>query len=488
MRLPFIHSTACGLVITDTEVTWVSGVRRGSRLRSVCYAHEPIEGGDVGAALARLVARVQPTSAYVAVHLDALHVRHTIIQGPAFDEEEAFAAWLEDEARRELPPGASPEDFAIRVWLLEMAESTTRCLVALARREAVAERVALLERAGLWLSSIGTLEGAAGEALRYQGVLGERRQAVLILRPDDGVLLGYTDAVLDRLTPLSCGTTSPDALAFLEEIAHSMSPSPDALYVMASETGGIAAEVRTLHLFDCPVYEVGVDVLLTEQVAPLPPRGVLALGLALQHRSAPGEALNFLEPESSARRLQEIEKREAMRAALVLSSVLSLLYLIVALLTVYLNGKHAAAETALHRLSDEVQHIERAREAVAALESDVAQAEALVTERTEFARVLKGVGRRVPESLWLEMALLETNTPEGTHMTLEGVAFYEEAVARYLERLEEAPFAAHVALSYTEALQARSLYRQAAAGDRKLTRFELRLALAAQAAGVEGAR
>ena len=480
MRLPFVHTVTAGLVITDAEVVWVSGERRGSRLHGVQCVHEAVEDGDVQAALGRLVSQVEAANAYVVTHLDALHVRHVIVQGPAFDEEEDFADWLEEEAKRHLPYGASPEGFAIRVQLLEETETYIRCLLALARREAATERLALLESAGIYLSGIVTLEMAAGEALRHRGLLSEGRQAVLLLRSDEGALLTYKDGILDELTPLSFGTETPDVLVLLEELARQMTPSPEGLYVMAS-AAGIASEMRALRLFDGPVHELSEDLASGEQGEPRSPLDVLAVGMALQHINAREETFNFIAPEASARRLQEVEKREAMRVSLVLGSLLGVLYLAVALVTVYLNGKQAASERALHALSDQVKHIERARAAVARLESDVAQAEALVTERTQFARVLEGMGRGVTDSLWLDTALLEN-----VHLTLTGAAFHEEAVARYLEHLEHTPFAANVALSYAEALQARALYRQAALENQRLTRFELRLTLAAQATGVEG--
>ena len=162
-----------------------------------------------------------------------------------------------------------------------------------------------------------------------------------------------------------------------------------------------------------------------------------------------------------------------------MGSLVSLLLVLLAVLTVYLRGKNAAIEAELLRLSDEVERIERAQETIRQLEQDIIQAEHLVVERTEVARMIEHVGRLVSENLWLDVAELAEGTPEAAHLTLTGAALDEGALAAYLNRLEQAPFARNVRLGVSERIHSARLYRQATVQDRVLTRFEIQLDVSA---------
>ena len=478
MRVPFIHSTAAGLSITGTEVVWVSGTRRGSRLRRLEETHEAVENGDVRAALARLVERVRPSDPYVATHLDPVHIRHVIVQGPALDDETGFEAWLEDEAVRRLPPGASPNDFAVRVQVLEQTEESTRCLLALVRREAVEQQRALLEAVGLEALGMGSSDMAFSAALWFNPAFAEGQSAVLLLRPADAVLMPYQDGLLQSMIPLASGTAMTDALSLVEEVAMHMTPAPDRLFVVGTEAAAFIAQAREVRLFECPLHEEIVDPAFFVDASTTSAGYAPAAALALQQLFSAREALNFLEPAEVSPRLQEIEKAEAVRALLMLGSILGALYLLVTFVTVYLGGKQAAAEATLDTLAGEAAQIEETRRTVTRLEQDIAQAERLMVERTHVAGTLERIGQGVPDGLWLEALALQADASAEAHLTLTGVAYQEGDVAHYLDYLERTPFATRVRLLYAEAVGTLALYRQAKVQDRPVTRFELQLALA----------
>jgi len=474
MRLPFVHSTTSGLYITDTGVVWVSGTRLGSRWRRVEQAYEAVEDGDLEAALVRLVEHLAPSIQYVISHLDPLHVRHVMVQGPALDDADSFEAWLEAEAQRHLPPRATLSNFAIRVQVLEQAEAYTRCLLVLASREAVEARVALLEAAGLRPLGIRSIDVASGEALRLHGAFAEGRSALLFLRPEDATLLHYREGVLQSLETLPFGVGGMDVLSLLQAVSAYLAPMPDRLFVMGTTSAEVIAQAREADLFECAMLEGTLDLSPYMKAPPLGSDHIPAAALVLPGHVAASEAINFLEPDAASERLQALEKREAMRALLLLGGFVALVYLLQALATVYLGGKQAAAEVALSQLADHVARIEQVHEAVQRLERDVAQAEQLVHERTHVAGILTGMGAGAPEGLWLETVDLEAAT-DRARLTLLGMAYREGNVARYLERLEQAPFATNVRLLYAEAVRAATLYKHAGVQDRPLTRFEIQL-------------
>lgn len=483
MTIPFFHTTAAGLYLSDTHVVWAVGTCLGRRLRRLTGQSEPVQDGDVRAALRRLIEKVKPARMHIVTHLSPLHVRHAVLQGPAFDDAASFEAWLEAETTRNLPPRADRSGFVLRVQLLEQTEEYTRCLLAMASRKAVEERMALLEEVGLHVVGIGTVDVAMGEALAFDPGFVEHRSGVLFVRADDATLLQMHDGVLQALHTLPYGIETTDAGALLQEIVADLTPTPDGLFVTGAQARHVADQARDMRLIDGVIKEASLAFL--PQAQALRSVHVPAAALALQHLFPAPDALNFLEPEKVQTRLQESEKHEAVRAILTLGGVVGILLAILTVITFYLDGKRADADAELLILADQVERIERARKAVRQLEQDIAEAERLVVERTHVARILEGVGRVLSEDLWLEAATLETASSGTPHLTLTGAAFSKSNVAAYLDSLEQTPFTRNVRLLFSESIGATALYRQARVQDRTLTRFEIELELVSLSQDVE---
>ena len=481
MRIPFFHSWAAGLSFTDDRVVWATGMRLGRRLRRLETG--PSAEGDLSEALASLVGRLKPAHPYVVTHLDPLHIRHTVLQGPVFDDAASFDAWLEAEARRQLPPRASLSDFVLRIQRLEETEEYTRCLMALASRKAVEQRVALLEEAGLYPLRISSLDAAVGEALGLDPGVVEQSSAVLVVRSADATLLQYQEGVLQSLISLPYGIGTTDAVSLLQEVTTHLAPMPNRLYIVGTEAQQVIERARQARLLDGLIKEAPLET--GAGASALPSAHVPAAALALQELFSVPEAVNFLEPDVVEARLQEIEKREATRAILALGSVVGVFFLLVTLVTVYLNGKNAATEAELAVLSDKVARIDQAHASVKQLAQDIAQAERLVVERTNVARILEGVGRVISNGLWLETTKLEEITPGAFQLTLTGVAFGKSDIAAYLDSLEQAPFARNVRLLFSQSVRAAALYKHTTLQDRALTRFEIQLDLTSLSHEVE---
>lgn len=476
MNLPFLHTRAASLTVTDAHVVWASGTRLGRRLRRLVSADEPVTEGDIAAAINRLVARHPPQ--YVVTHLDPLHVRYALLQGPPFDEVAPFEAWLQSEARRQLPPRAPLADFVLRAQLLEQTEDHTRCLLALANRQAVEERVALLEGAGLHLVSVGSIDGAIGQALGLDVRFCESQVAVLVLREQEASLLQYQAGGLQALTALSYDARAADADSLLQDVAVCLTPMPEQILVMGTNAPYVVERARESPQLDGVVQEASFDFLQEDRAVPFPSAHLPAAALVVQHLFLAQEAFNFLEPEVEQARLQEVEKKEAVRAILALGTVVGVLLLILILVTLYLESKQAGAEAELLALADQVERIEQATQAVEHLEQDLARAERLIIERTNVAGVLEGAGRAVSEGLWLDALTVEATEANRAHLTLTGAALSKHALAVYLDSLEQAAFAHDVRLLYSETVRAEAIYKKEQVAPQALTRFEIHLAFA----------
>ena len=468
-------------------MVWASGTRLGRRLRWLESTSEAITDGDLAGALRRLKERVKPAQPHVVVHLDPLHIRHALLQGPAFDDTVSFDAWLRAEASRQLPPRAGLEDFIIRIQRLEEAEEYSRCLLALVSRKAVEQRVALLEEAGLRPIRMSSLDVAVGEALGLAPAFAERASAVLIVRVDDAVLLQYQEGLLQSLVTLPYGAETADATAFLHEVSAHLSPLPERIYVAGMQVQSLIDRAQEARLLEGLVQAATLEMVPDAQ-ALLSPEDLPAAALALQELFPAPDAFNFLEPDVVEGRLQEAEKHEAVRTVLALGSVVGLLFLIITLLTVYLTGKKAETEGELATLADQVERIEQAHASVAQLSRDIARAERLVVERTNVARVLEGIGRVAQAGLWLDAVTLEEVVSGTPQLTLAGTAFSKGDIAAYLDSLEQAPFARNVRLRYSESVRASSLYKQATVQDRPLTQFEIQLDLTSPARDPEASK
>lgn len=457
-------------------------MRLGRRLRRL--ETQPSAGRELPEALASLVAQVKPAYPYVVTHLDPVHIRHVVLQGPVFDDAASLEAWLEAEALRQLPPRTSLSDFILRIQTLDETEESTRCLMALASRKAVEQRVALLEEAGLYPIRISSLDVAVGEALEFDPLFFEQPSAVLVVRSGDATLLHYQEGILQALIPLPYGIETTDALSLLQEVTTHLTPIPR-LYIVGSKAQQVIDQARQARLLDGLISEAPLEILATVSASTLPAAHVPAAALALQELYAVPEAFNFLEPDVVETRLQDIEKREATRAILTLGSAVGVFFVLVMLVTTYLSGKKAATEAELAMLADQVARIEQVHASVQQLAEDITQAERLVVERTGVAGILERVGRVISEGLWLETLRLEESTPGTSQLTLTGAAFEKSNIATYLDSLEQAPFARNVRLLFSESVRAGALYKQAIMQDRSLARFEIQLDLRSLSHAVE---
>ena len=183
---------------------------------------------------------------------------------------------------------------------------------------------------------------------------------MLVVRSADATLLQYQEGVLQSLISLPYGIGTTDAVSLLQEVTTHLAPMPNRLYIVGTEAQQVIERARQARLLDGLIKEAPLETGTGVQASALPSAHVPAAALALQELFSVPEAVNFLEPDVVEARLQEIEKREATRAILALGSVVGVFFLLVTLVTVYLNGKKAATEAELAVLSDKVARIEQA--------------------------------------------------------------------------------------------------------------------------------
>jgi hypothetical protein len=153
--------------------------------------------------------------------------------------------------------------------------------------------------------------------------------------------------------------------------------------------------------------------------------------------------------------------------------------------TAYLKHRLAAVQAEQARQDGQIARMEQVRASIQGLERGVARAERLVAERTNVAGVLAGIGRIVPDGLWLDVLTLDRPIAQPACLTLVGTALHELSLTIYLDRLERLPLAEKVRLRYAEAVSVQRLYRSAGMPPRTVRRFEIEITLAQSTIGAE---
>lgn len=464
MRMPFLQQDGHGLFLTPEAVYWCTLRQSRTAFRVKHTDREAVGTGTVGEALGRLLDRMPVRPKWVVSNVLRDHLRHTLVQGPALEDPEAVTAWLKSEALKCIPPGRAPEDYVIRYLLLDQTGEHTRCLLALALREAVEAHIARLAAVGLTPLGLVSVDEALGYVATQEPGFAEGTALVLGRYAQETVALRYTRGILDTY----------------EVIAHDAVPAADfgqelrLRWAATSEGGG--AKVDRVHLVaetaTGEASPAGFEAITT--VAPHGP----AAALALLQVNAERAALNFLDPEIVAQRRQVLEKAEALLAMLGTGGLVAILMAATLGAGLWLDATQAQTRQHLLLLADQVREIETARAAVQRLADDVAQAEQMVRARTQVAAVLRAVGAALPAEAWLDDLHIGTQSSGQLTLSLNGLALSENEVAQYLSRLERIPDVIHVRLVYAEAQLAQVLYRKADVPQGlTLTQFEISMAV-----------
>lgn len=463
MSVPFLPQATAGLHITSSALVWVSLESRAGRVRRVSHLREPVQEGALEAALGRLVARMRPDTRLIATHLPTAHVRHVLLKDPPVKAPDEVMAWVRAEAAHRLPPGAVLEDFVLRVQPFVLPDGEAWMLVAMARRQAVEARIALLRSVGLQVSSLGSLPVAVGHTLAFTPRFVEGSSAVLAVHTGGHTLFLYRSGLLHEVGPLTSETAGSPRLWVVREAETAL---PDLLPPSLRER--LQQEGSTLP---------GDHVRVPDGLLP-------AAALALTVCYPALDALNFLDPKAAAAPRQALERGRAIRVMKTVVGVALVSLLGSWLAQHWLEGRQESVGTERRRLAVHLDSLARTRDALQQLKQHLLQAEQWASARTNTAGLLDAVGRAVPEDVWLQVARMASEAGRTT-IALTGVALDEGAVARYLDRLEQLPWTTDVHLVYTEARPAKQVYPREQVGAWILRCFEIRIEKRLPVAGTE---
>ncbi len=488
LRVPYLQRVGVGLHIGPRAVRWVELSRSFAgvpglesslgRLRLRRSEVEPVEGGQHEAALERLMARVQPASPFVHTHVDPEHVRVHFETAPAFEDDEDLAAWLAERPSRYVPAGSTASEFIARTAVVSRHppgdSEGARCLISLARREAVEERAAMLERVGLVPLRIGTGIVEVGSAFAFDPDY-EASEPVVVHVWDDA-------AGDEAATALQTRRAMPYDLAVLPGVLSAGLPLDGLVSEIEAHFGG------ALRLASPDREGERGTVWITGAVersglasggyaGAQRPRIMRPLATVLKGRVVPADsvlaaslATEALYPELALMDVQrtaqteeaetEHEKQEAYRAVLGLGVLVLALLILSGAAGWMLQTKVDEVRVSVASQSGELAELATARRMQERLRADLAVGRALVHERTVAAVVLEAVGQAVPDEMELSSIQFETSPGGDVVVALSGWTATPAGVRDLIERLEADERFSGVRLLSTERLDGSQAERE----------------------------
>lgn len=454
MQIPFLDKCVLVFDAANGEAHLVEVRSRGGRLSIIRMLKQPVQG------------KLTETRTRAAVCLDAQHVRHVVLHGPAFDDPESLELWVQSEIERQLPDHVDSDDFVVRRRVLEQTEKHTRILMALARHEAIEAKKAQLEDRELHPLSIDSKEASMARILAYHPLFGVGSVAVVLVHHTSASLIYYEDGILQTIVSLAQDSAASSAL--VEEVhstliawmAEGIMYSLPAVMIVGEGSEAIIREMQQNVALREHVTDATIQIPTRPDHLKISPEQAPLAAIAIQQIYPELNDFNFLDEAQAEEGCELIEKQEALLSMLIGGGILVSLLLITIVAAGFIATRLSASEARLLEMADQITQIEAARAEVEQLSQDVAQAKKLATERTRTAIILETAARQVPAGLWLEAIDVERGAEEAI-LKLSGLALDQQELAQYLDRLEEASLMEGVRLAYSENISAEQHYRHA---------------------------
>lgn len=428
---------------------WVELSRLFGKLKVLCYEAEPVVGQEREAALARLVARIGRSGAFVVCHVDVDDVNVHVVEAPAFDDDGDLDEWLESQGDRYIPSGNTlPSDdtsdsHSVRTRVLHNdPERGPRCLIVVGRHAGIEARLALLETVGLNCERLATGIVEPLSALVFAPGFAGRPRRVTLAEDTHRVHYRVDDGRLGAVHVEHEAAYGDEDGGGRLQGALGGEPHLDAGWVIGSRAEAVTLGVEGLEV----VAPLG-GVLETE----LPPKASIAAALALE-AVYPELALTDLLDEGRSLAVRErSEKEEGQRTVLLMGGLLVLLLLSSMLGVMGLSTlvEHVVGQVAVQ--ADVLQGLSAAEQENARLTTDLRTAKRLTEQKSEVARLLEDVGRAVPGGVSV-VSLTLNEQDDQMVVRITGISIDGAGAAEHMTALERLEILDEVELVYAERL------------------------------------
>jgi Tfp pilus assembly protein PilN len=512
VHVPFYHQFGHGLYLTERRLRWAVLRQSGSTVDLHQVYEEEVRGRPVEEALRALLGRIEPEPKAVSTHLPPEQVRHFSAER---SEKRGQRRWMEETAQSHLPAGVPLEDFVVRARLLSEPEGgpapsrpgrSPKYLIALARREAIEKHQRLCQSVGLELLAVGDLRTALCFAYAFDPAFTDGKSPTVLVHDGAAWLLSHKNGRLSepprQLRKAREGETrrEPFGREALENAVYRLagdepSEAPSHLFVAgegAAETVDASAEslpmgavlrptppsfrkdassARAAEKHSRSENREGED----KGTAFLSPGVTPALACAVQSLYPRSDEINFLEEEEVRGARDGEDRRNAVRAGLLVGGALAALLLLTTGLNAYFSAQARRASAQLKQIDQRLAQVERARRQRDRLRDRLEQSQVLVTGRTRSALILEQVGQAVSQDAWLDKVNLASAHGDSVSVQASGFARQQAGIATLLSQLEKRSVFQGIRLAYSEILPAETVEEKTGRYRQRLHRFGVRL-------------
>lgn len=449
-----------GLDIGHDSVKVVELVKLFKRIRLIKFGEEKIIPPASGleptvAAVRRLFERLRIKNREVIIHLGGASVRHVMLEAPLLSPVE-LTEWIHRQCLAQVSPGLKLSQLICAYHTVHQTEQGLRLLAAYCQPQAVLEKMRLVEAADLQPIMIGAGELDMVNAFAFSSESFFKQTAL------------FVDVRENKLSIIGVENGSPifqqsEIQKILSSWKRQENAPIDRIVCIGDEA---EARMRQETLLSEIPIEAGAPLKgLLGNEQQLPSRYSLAAGLALKKYFPLLNTIDLLPDEKKNWRQQQQEKQRALKIILAAGSFLLFILLTLHLLQLVWTRQLEAAQAQALQLETQIAAIGQVKKERLQLQQAFTDMQRLVTQRSQYARLLETLGQIMPRGVWLQEISCAPNgagikniAPAQLH--LRGWAVDESKLALLLAQMENSSPLADVKLISTKRLSAAEVWRQ----------------------------
>lgn len=392
--------------------------------------------------------------------------------------------WINENKIEILPPSVDLNRFYFAWELLHATETNATLMLAFCNRNYVNERLEIIEKAGLNLIrlapgsvDVASLLPSAEEFLNETLLLFSRNeQAQGFLTLENMRLVDHNFINTTSEYGVTNGGVQNHAVETITDRIRSLeNPPENAVFFDENpvECSDIVFDERKVSVAGIHPYN------RLKNYDDLPSEYLITAGLALAHIVG-NNNLNLLPEEKIEYFRNETEKSVFLKSVLLVGSFLLVLLLLINLLTVKKANDLEMIHEQLLQLNEQVQEFEQKQKEKNQLEAAYKNLQKLVTQKTQFAKILEQIGLQVPEGIWFQdisLGSVDTGIKKektfNTSFELRAIALKEQYISIFLKNLEQNKLFKNIALQGLSRIEGEQVWRQTKFSRKPLVQFTL---------------
>jgi Tfp pilus assembly protein PilN len=361
---------------------------------------------------------------------------------------------------------------AVASHVIEAGEDHRRCLFQLISQKKLEEYMAVLEEQELHPVLVTTGVTEAGYAMIYQEEFVSGHAATLASQASSR-LCTYAGGLIANVFESTQSDESgrveeADSYLRTEEVSLELPQHSIPLFTEVDTGAELPARIER------PVKPITTlkSKLGRQELAPA---YTLAYGVAVKAFFPTLDNVNFAPETTREKGKQWEQKKETVRAGVLLFPPVYIILLLLFAIEGYLDMNLTESGQVLDQISEKIERVNEKTEAVNAATASYRQVRQLMDKRRNTARVFELVSSEIPSSVWLENLSISHNSGDVYTLAINGVADREPLIAGFMGALEQRKEITVVELLSSRKAELDEVLTEVANGQTVVNRFELRV-------------